>query len=649
MKRIDKTSRPVRWIITALLFAPLAVQAHIELPTIFGSGAVLQRDRPMRVWGWSDPRAQVQVQFDRSKVEVTADAAGRWQAVLPAHAAGGPFDLSVRSGADEAVSHDLLVGDVYLASGQSNMEFELSKARNAAAAIAHATDGAIRQIKIPDSWAIRPSEHLVASHWVAASPDTAAQFSAVAYFFARAIRADQHVPIGIINDNWGGSRIEPWMDAATAGVEPSAIEARIAREDAAQAKVLATTRRHLHRWPAVLGATAAGPDRARYAAADLDEHDWTPIAVPAFWESQGYDGMDGVAWYRTHFTVSAEEAKQGVTLHLGMIDDSDYTWVNGRQVGHTDNAWNHLRAYPVPPLALHAGLNTLAIRVDDLGAGGGIHGEPAQLAIQSRGGRSRPFAGPWLFRPEAVRLVPTESKNQIPTLLYNRMIHPLLPLALRGVLWYQGEANTAEADAFVYRDQFKALIRQWRRDFQQPDLPFLWVQLANFKMGTDTPTSSGWAMLRESQSAALALPHTAQAVTIDVGDPDTIHPTDKQTVGQRLALAARHVVYGESLVYRGPVYRAMEIEGRAARLQFETSGHALKVRHDAPLGGFTVAGADRRFHPATARIEGDAVVVRAGDVPHPVAVRYGWSENPVDANLINAAGLPASPFRTDHW
>ena len=648
MNRIRTNSLPVRCLVALLLAVPLAAQARVELPLIFGDGAVLQRDQPMRVWGWSAPRARVRVQFDHSKADVAADAAGRWQARLPAHAAGGPFTLSVRSGNDETVSHDLLVGDVYLASGQSNMEFELYKARNAVAEIAHATDGAIRQIKIPDSWSTQPADHLPGSHWVAASPDTAAQFSAVAYFFAREIRADQHVPIGIINDNWGGSRIEPWMDAATAGVKPAAIEARIQREDAAQARLMAGTRQRLARWTGVLEATGADPDQARYAAADLDEHDWTPIAVPALWESQGYDGMDGVAWYRTHFTVSAAEAAQGVTLDLGMIDDSDFSWVNGTLIGQTDNAWNHPRHYRVPPAALHAGRNTLAIRVDDLGGGGGVHGEPADLAIQPAGGQPRRLAGPWLFRPEAVRLVATEQKNQIPTLLYNRMIHPLLPLSLRGVLWYQGEANTADADAFVYRDQFKALIRQWRRDFDQPDLPFLWVQLANFKQGADTATTSGWAMLRESQSAALVLPHTAQAVTIDVGDPDTIHPTNKQAVGHRLALAARHVVYGESLLYSGPVYRAMTVEGSAIRLHFATAGSALRARGEA-LAGFTLAGADRHFHPARARIEGDDVVVQAADVGAPVAVRYGWSENPVDANLVNAAGLPASPFRTDSW
>ena len=638
----------VRCLAVVLLAVPLAVQARVELPLVFGDGAVLQRDQPMRVWGWSGPHARVQVRFDHDQVDVSADDEGRWSAVLPAHAAGGPFELSVRSGSDETVSHDLLVGDVYLASGQSNMEFELYKARDAAAEIAHATDGAIRQIKIPDSWGTQPSDHLPGSHWVAASPDTAAQFSAVAYFFAREIRADQHVPIGIINSSWGGSRIEPWMDAATAGVQPAEVKAQVERNDAAEAKALAATRQHLQRWPGVIGATAVDVGRARYAAVKLDQRDWQPIRVPAYWESVGYYGMDGVAWYRTTFELSADEAAAGITLGLGMIDDSDHAWVDGRLIGATDNAWNGRRAYRVAPGLLRAGRHTLAIRVEDLGAGGGIHGDAALLYIQPAHGARRAFPGPWRFRPEAVSLVPTQEKNQIATLLYNRMIHPLLPLAIRGVIWYQGEANAIEGDAFKYRDQFAALIGQWRHDFRQPELPFLWVQLANFRQGTDTATSSPWAMLRESQSSALALSHTAQAVTIDVGDPDNIHPTDKQTVGHRLALAARHVVYGESLWYSGPTYRSMTIEGPAIRLHFASAGSALKAR-GAVLAGFTIAAADRHFHAAQARIDGDDVVVQAADVGAPVAVRYGWSENPAAANLVNAAGLPASPFRTDHW
>lgn len=633
--------------IIALLASMPSIASHtkLEVPAMFGDHAVLQRDMPIRLWGWGTPGSKVTVTFDAHKVQAGVASDGRWQVTLPSHAAGGPYAWQVSDGWQTLTSHDVLVGDVYLASGQSNMEFELAKARDGAAETARATDGSIRELKVPNAWSVTSSARLPGGTWVPASPATAGSFSAVAFFFAREVRADQHVPVGIIHSSWGGSRIEPWMDAATARVPPSAVAARVAREDAAEAKLVQSTRQRLKRWPGVLDAGNDGD----YSRADADEHDFVSIHVPDFWESQGYIDMDGVAWYRAHVTLGHEDAAGGVTLGLGMIDDSDTTYVNGVVVGRTINAWNRVRAYRVPPSALHEGDNVVAVKVTDLGAGGGIHGEPDQLFVENATGKRLPLHGPWLFRPARVALVPAQTKNQIPTLLYNAMIHPLLPMSLRGVLWYQGEQNATDELAFGYRSQFAALIHQWREEFQQPALPFLFVQLSNFNRGADTAAGSPWAMLRESQASALKLPATAQAVTIDVGNPDDIHPTDKQTVGHRLALATRHVVYGESLVYRGPTFASVAFDGNLARLTFDDDGVALATRGNATLNGFTLAGPDHHFQPATARIDGHVVVVQAEGVTAPTAVRYGWSENPVDANLVNAAGLPASPFRTDSW
>jgi sialate O-acetylesterase len=633
-------------VIALLAFIPsMAAATKLEVPPMFGEHAVLQRDMPMRLWGWGAPGSRITVTFDARQVGTTVPSDGRWQVELPAHAAGGPYTWTISDGKQTLTFGDVLVGDVYLASGQSNMEFELAKARDSEMEVAHATDGTIRELKVPNAWSVKPSARLPGGTWVPASPATAGKFSAVAYFFAREIRADQHVPVGIINSSWGGSRIEPWMDAATAHVDPSAMAARVAREDAAEAKQVEATRHRLQGWPGVLVADDGGD----YSRTDADERTFVPIKVPDYWESQGYVDMDGVAWYRTHVALTRDEAAGGITLGLGMIDDSDTTYVNGVAVGSTVNAWNGVRVYRVPAAVLREGDNVVAIKVEDLGAGGGIHGEPDQLFVEGTKGGRKLLTGPWLFRPTRVALIPAQTKNQVPTLLYNAMIHPLLPMGLRGVLWYQGEQNATDDLAHGYRDQFVAMIKQWRAQFLKPDLPFLFVQLANFKQGTDTAGNSPWAMLRESQAWALRLPATAQAVTIDVGDPDNIHPTDKQTVGHRLALAARHVVYGQSLVYRGPAFTSADFEGHLARLTFDDGGAALGVRGNALLGGFVIAGTDRRFHSATARIEGRTVIVRAEGVNAPTAVRYGWSENPADANLINAAGLPASPFRTESW
>jgi sialate O-acetylesterase len=411
------------------------------------------------------------------------------------------------------------------------------------------------------------------------------------------------------------------------------------------AQALAGTNARLARW------SQSPVDTSRWQEADFNDADWDTIPVPGLWETGGYNGMDGEAWYRASFTLSAAEAAAGVTLGVGRIDDSDVTWVNGQPVGETRMQYNLPRAYAVPATALHAGTNHVAVRVSDFGGGGGIHGDASEVFVQPQGGAKRALDGGWTFRPAKVSVALVDDKNQIPTLLYNAMIHPLQPYPLRGVIWYQGESNAAaRANALHYREQFPALIKQWRQQWNAPDLPFLWVQLANFKSGVDTATDSPWAILRESQSAALALPATAQAVAIDIGNPDDIHPLDKQTVGHRLALGARHVAYGESLVYRGPVFTAAHFEHGMALLDFDLGGSELAVRGGGDdARGFQLAGPDHVFHPAKATISGSKVVLQSDAVPLPIAVRYAWRDNPEDANLTNREDLPASPFRSDTW
>lgn len=642
----------------SLLLLVVAMSAHaVELPLLFSDGAVLQRDKPLPVWGWATPGAKIEVAFDGRRATATASGDGAWRVELPAHAAGGPYELTIRENGDEAARvRDLLVGDVWLASGQSNMEWPVAQAQDAEAEIARAGDAGIRHFKVPKSWSEKPESRLAGGEWQAASPQTVGEFSAVAYSFARELRArDRSVPIGIIDSTWGGSRIEAWMDAASLGVDAQAMAARMRAVRASEERALAEMRQRLARWP-------ADPDDSAWMRADLDDSDWDALPVPALWESVGYK-MDGVAWYRTGFELSAEEAAAGVTLGLGMIDDSDETWVNGRRVGATENRWNLPRVYPVAPDALRAGINRIAVRVTDTGGGGGLHDTQADPVrpveggrpyVQLRDGARRPLPDRWQFRPAAVTVAMDDDKNQIDTLLFNRMIHPLQPYPLRGVIWYQGEANAnARDDAHRYRDQFAALIGQWRTQWQAPQLPFLWVQLASFDSGADqrapdgTVLESPWAILRESQSATLELPATAQVVTIDIGDAHDIHPRNKQEVGRRLALAARHVAYGQSLVFSGPVFRDVRFDGGSARVRFDLQDSSLAVRGGGTrVHGFEIAGANRRFVPAQARIEGDAVSVSAAGVAQPVAVRYAWRDNAEDANLANAEGLPASPFRT---
>jgi len=639
--------RPVLLALVTLAAAAVA-QAQLRLPLVLSDGAVLQRDHEIPVWGWAAPGAEVAVALGGSTRVTTADAAGRWRTAFPARPAGGPLALAVTSGAETATAVNLLVGDVWLLSGQSNMEWTVKDAANATAEIASATDAGIRHFKVPQSFADAPQNELAGGAWAIGSPETVGDFSAVGYVFAREIREAEGVPIGLLHTSWGGSRIEPWMSAAMLGWSDADVEAARQRERDHEAELRAALRDRIGELPTE--DAGMDGDHALWAAPDLDDAGWSRVHVPAIWEAEGYADLDGVAWYRTTVTLSEAEAAEGVTLGLGRIDDDDVAWVNGVRVGGLDNSWNVARRYAVPASALHAGDNVLAVRVVDHGGGGGIAGADDLVYVETASGARRSLVGDWRFKVGVVQLSSAGTRNQVPRILWNQMVAPLTPQPIKGVLWYQGEsnANTME-DAVAYRDLFPAMIEGWRAAWAQPDLPFYWVQLANFHAPPRDAADTGiWPFLRASQSATLALPHTAEAVILDVGDADDIHPRDKQTVGHRLALAARALVYGEAdLVYSGPRYRSHTVEAGRVVVAFDHVGGGLATRAGAPLGGFTLEDADGTWHDAEARIEGEHVVVWSEGVPAPVAVRYAWADNPVAATLTNAEGLPAAPFQAD--
>lgn len=630
--------------------APAAAPPGLELPRVFADGMVLQRDRPIPVWGQAGAGCEVRVAIDDRHARAVADSTGRWALSLPAHAAGGPHVLEVEACGQRVRIDDVLVGEVWLASGQSNMEWPVAQTLHAQEDIASAGDARLRHFKVPRSWAEAPRTQLEGGQWLAASGDTVGGFSAAGYAFARELRRTLQVPVGIIDSTWGGSSIETWMSADMLGLDAAALEVKMRERRAAEAKIEEQVRERLSAWAPVDPASDA------FAAPGLDTSGWATIQVPSPWEAQGYAGMDGVAWYRTTFELSAAEAAAGIAVGVGQIDDTDTTWVNGRQVGGTVNAHNRARVYQVPASALRAGRNVLAVRVQDDGGGGGIMGAAGEIFVQPPGAAARPLQGPWQFRTARVQVAMQDDKNQIDTLLYNAMLHPLQPYALAGVIWYQGETNASEHGAYRYRDQFRALIEGWREGFATPGLPFLWVQLAPFHSGGDRLDGQGrvldspWATLRESQSATLALPATGQAVITDAGDSDDIHPRDKRVVGQRLARIALHQVYGrQDLAWTGPVFRQAQVRGRELVLHFDHADGALAARGGGELRGFELAGEDGRFHAAQARIEADTVVLQAPGVERPAVARYGWNDDPADANLTGRDGLPASPFRTAQW
>ena len=632
------------------LFVSASLGAQIELPRIFTDHMVVQRHATLTVRGSVPKIAKVAVDFRGETYTGKADKTGTFSLEIPTGAAGGPFDLIVRTKQDTRTLRDVLVGDVWLCSGQSNMEWEVQSSNNAAAEIAAANDARIRHYKVPRTYAGLPQTDLEGGEWERTSPETAGQFTAVGYFFAREIRARHDVPIGLLNSSWGGSRIEPWMSAQAMGYEDAETAGK-----KMQAELEARNRAAVEKLEALLGeiptedAGMSEDGTALWAQPIREPKNWRPIEVPGLWEATVLPDLDGIVWLKRQLEIPAELANQAAELHLGPIDDSDRTYVNGQLVGQMEQRYDAPRVYPLPN-GLPAGTHDLTVRVDDTGGGGGIYGAADELYLKI-GDRIIPLAGEWQFRvgKADVGSGANANVNQRPVLLHNSMIAPVQDFPIAGVLWYQGESNAGNfADADTYADLFQTLITSWRAEWQQPDLPFYWVQLANFMAPDAQPTESAWANLRRSQSAALELPHTAEAVIIDIGEADDIHPRNKQDVGARLARAARAQVYGETdLIFRSPTLRKAEREDAGVKLHFDHAGDGLEGRRDryGYLRGFALQDADGTWHWAMAMPkDDDTLYVWHPAVERPQAVRYAWANNPDDANVYSSEGLPMGPF-----
>lgn len=574
-----------------------------------------------------------------------ADLDGNWLITLPASPAGGPYQMEVSSGNERLSISDLVIGDVWLCSGQSNMEWTVANSDRPDEAKSNASDALIRHFKVPHTTSTKPDNHIEGGPWEVTGPETVEDFTAVGYYFAQTLRSHQDVPIGLLNSSWGGSRIEPWMSAEALNMnDPITYLENFEQE---QAKAAAKQLKELQKKFPGLDEQDAGmkDDIPLWAAIKWEDHDWQRIEVPGLWEGQGYQGVDGIGWYRNYFELSKDEAKAEISINVSRIDDSDKVWINGHFVGGMEQAYNKLRSYAVNPDFLKEGKNTIAIRVEDTGGGGGIHGS-ADNAFINTSTRKISLAGKWRFKLGALKAYQTgTSANHVPMLLYNKMIHPLLKFPIKGVIWYQGESNAgSEEDATRYADLFQTMIKQWRDDWNI-DFPFLFVQLANFMAPDAQPQQSNWALLRESQSAATALPKVGEAIIIDIGEADDIHPRNKQDVGWRLAQAARKLAYGEDVVYHGPVYQGHSADDRHLRIQFDQK---LKVKNKyGYVNGFAIAGSDGKFKWAKAIVKGDQVTVWHEAVRNPKHVRYAWGNNPDDVNLYNEQGMPVRPFRTE--
>ncbi len=641
--------------------------ADIRLPRLVGDHMVLQRDAPITLWGWADPGERIDIVFRHQRRATRADANGEWSVTLAPLAAGGPDTMQL-AGHRTITLTDILVGDVWLASGQSNMEFPLQSqggfggVNDAEREVAQAQYPRMRLFQVAREIGFAPKDDVSSDGWQAVTPATAARFSAVAYLFGRELQRRYAVPIGLIESSWGGTPAECWISAGGLRRFPE-FGASIERLAQVDDRAMRAYREYLsvrRAWYALHGREDRGriDGQDLWAAATYPDTGWPTSLQPQPWPRKVIKEFDGTMWFRRTIQLPAEAAAQVLRLHLMHLREADTTYFNGVRIGAVEGETRE-RDYAIPAGLAHAGGNTITVRIAGSYAGGdgyvGMLGDPADLYLQI-GPQRLPLAGTWSYQPgpdlAALPEPPPVAEfltpfPQAPAALYDGMIAPLVRYRIRGAIWYQGEANAARA--LQYRTLFPALIRDWRSQWGY-ELPFLFVQLAGYGADAPEPAEYAWAELREAQGGALALPRTGMAVAIDVGDATDIHPRDKQTVAHRLALAAERVAYGESLVATGPRYRSMRREGHQIRLHFEDAGAGLVFRDAHGLGepgrGFSIAGPDGRFHWAIARIDGADVVVSSTEVPAPNAVRYDWGNTP-DGNLRNRAGLPAPPFRTD--
>ncbi len=632
--------------LTLLISISIFSKAEVKLPQVFTSNMVLQREMPIKIWGWADKREKITITFLDETVEVQADRKGNWFAELKPATAGGPYELMIK-GENEITLSNVLVGDVWICSGQSNMEWPLSITNGAEAAIKNSINPTIRLFTVEKNTSTVPLEDCESEGWLICGPETVPSFSAVAYYFGKKLNEDLDIPIGLLHTSWGGTNVETWTSADAISQlkgfedmkkEVSEFDEEVLRKELKE-KVEAIT--------GPLPEKDHGMENGIAIWADTDYSNWKEMEIPQLWEQAGIEGLDGIVWFQKEFELGAEDLGNDISIHLGPIDDSDITFLNGKQIGETNQKYNEDRIYKVDKSILKKGKNSIVVRVEDTGGGGGIYGEPEELYIELPK-KKISLSGSWKFQIGRGDFSYSVSPNSMPSLLFNAMIHPLIPLGIKGAIWYQGESNAGRA--YEYRTTFPLMIKNWRSAWGLGDFPFLFVQLANYMQPSKQPGESAWAELREAQSMTLSLPNTGMATIIDIGEANDIHPRNKLDVGKRLALSALKVAYNKDVVASGPTFKAMRIDGKKVILSFDHlgSGFYLKDKYGY-VNGFAVAGEDRIFYWAKAEISEDKIVVTCNKVDSPVAVRYGWADNPDDLNLYNLEGLPAVPFRTDEW
>ncbi|MDD4991227.1 MAG: sialate O-acetylesterase [Paludibacter sp.] len=650
--------------ILMLLFLLVGLQvsnrlsAKVIMPVLFSDNMVLQQKTEAPVWGECKPNRQVKVQanWNNKTYKTISDQSGKWKLKVETPEAGGPYKLTV-SAEETVIFNNVMIGEVWICSGQSNMEMPLAgwgQIANFENEIAAADHPNIRLFQVEKVTALSPvtSLKVMGNSWLVCSPKSIPEFSATAYFFAKNLSERLNgIPIGLIHTSWGGTPAEAWTSEKSLELLPDfndyIAELKKVPTDLAEQKKYIDKQQN--DWKVQLISKDRGYDKGNtlWVQPEFDDAGWKSMSVPQSWEEQMLKDFDGVVWFRKSIDLPAAFAGKDLVLNLGNVDDNEITFFNGQQIGSTEG-YDRNRNYTISGKLVKAGRNVITVRVFDSGGGGGFYGDSKNVFI-ALGENKLNLSGSWKYNiglnmKELV--APKVTMNQVqPTTLFNAMINPLVPYAIKGAIWYQGEANVDRAKQ--YSLLFPLMIHDWRKQWNA-DFPFYFVQLANYLKSDEQPMTSPWAELREAQQAALSLTNTGIATTIDIGNGENIHPKNKQEVGRRLALLAAANTYGQNVVSCGPVYNSFKIDGAKIVIKFNSIGGELKSKDGKILTGFAIAGVDKNFYWANAEISGDKVIVSCPAVEFPVAVRYAWSNNP-DCNLYNAENLPASPFRTDNW
>ncbi|GHU68316.1 hypothetical protein FACS189413_04900 [Bacteroidia bacterium] len=638
------------------VFCFVHIQAQLRVAGIFADNMVIQQNEPVKIWGWADAGENITVKFAGKTATTKTQKDGAWEIVLPAQkTASTPFILEIKTKKEVLKFQNILIGEVWLCAGQSNMEWTVKQSANSEKEIAAAGYPEIRSFRVPKGIKNTPQKNL-SGKWEVCSPETAGNFSGVAYFYARELYKQLGVPIGIINASWGGTDIETWMDGKTI----ESLRATSLPMKPYSAEVMNNIETYINEnkgsREAFNQAMAADPALdEKWFAGNFDFSGWSEITVPAEWGGTPLALVDGQVWFKYEVDIPPAYENLPAILSLGTIDDLDKTWFNGEFLG--ENAgWDTPRLYPIKKGKLRAGRNVITVRITDNGGGGGMWSPSEDIFLKIIDGEKShtiSLAGQWKYKESVTNTqykVLEISPNMLYSCLFNTMINPITKFRIKGAIWYQGENNVGRA--YAYRTLFPAMINDWRTHWGY-GFPFYWVQLANLYPHPATPPESDWAELREAQTMTLSLPKTGQAVIYDIGDAHSIHPLNKQDVGKRLALHAFKKEYrnleNSTFNPESPSYKSSEIVGNKMVISFNLYGSKLKIKDTfGYLRGFAIAGKDKKFVWAKAELDGDKVAVFSPGIPNPVAVRYAWANNP-DANLFNTEGLPVTPFRTDNW